>query len=114
MSPRWRTRGIRRPPERLREDVTTPAPPGAGVVWEEGGANDQALARPNVRAAIQIANAARTVVITTPIAISGLPQSLLNSARAASVAWVSGLRLLRNFSQSGASAIGSRMPDSRS
>ena len=53
-------------------------------------------------------------MIATPIRISGLPQSLLNSARAASVAWVSGLRLLRNRSQSGASAIGSRIPDSRS
>src|SRR6185503_1068142 len=74
----------------------------------------QAFARLNVREAIQTATAARAVVIPTPIAISGLPQSLLNSARAASVAWVNGLRLLRNLSQSGASAIGNRIPDSRS
>src|SRR5262245_59070796 len=77
------------------------------VGW--GGANDQAFARLNVRAAIQTAMAARIVVITTPMAISGLPQSLLNRARAASVAWVSGLRLLRNRSHSGARAIGNRI-----
>ena len=52
--------------------------------------------------------------MATPIAISGSPHWPLNSARAASTAWVSGLSVLRNCSQSGASAIGSRIPDSSS
>ena len=50
----------------------------------------------------------------TPIGISGLPHWPLNRARAASTACDSGLSELRVCSQSGASAIGSRIPDSSS
>src|SRR5689334_18301745 len=84
-------------PRPVGRHTTTPAPPGAGVVRRRRPG--QAFARLNVRDAIQTAMTASTAVIATPIRISGLPQSLLNRARAASVACVSGLRLLRNRSQ---------------
>jgi hypothetical protein len=48
--------------------------------------NRQAFARLNARDAIQTARMANAVVIDTPMATSGLPQSPLNRARAASTA----------------------------
>ena len=51
---------------------------------------------------------------TEPTTICGSPHRPLNRARAASTAWVSGLSVERVCSQSGASAMGSMIPDSRS
>src|SRR6476660_7291977 len=75
------------------------------------GAPPQATARVKARDPTHTAMTAKIVLIVTPIAMSGLPQSALNSARAALTACVSGLMLLRNLSQSGARAIGRRIPD---
>ena len=49
-----------------------------------------------------------------PTTICGSSHRPLNRARAASTAWVSGLSDDRVWSQSGASVIGSKIPDSRS
>src|SRR6476620_9472735 len=96
MATRWK---------KLRARPDEPGAPGMPA------ALPQATARVNARDPTHTAMTAKIVLIVTPIAISGLPQSALNRARAALTAWVNGLMLLRNLSQSGARAIGRRIAD---
>jgi hypothetical protein len=73
-----------------------------------------AVWRLKAREATNSDSSANAPVVTIPVITSGDAKSELNSARIASVAWYSGLRVAIVRSQSGASDIGSITPDSRS
>ncbi len=70
-----------------------------------------AVARLNAREAISTESSAQAPVVTSPVTTSGDVNCALNRARIARVAWYSGLNDAIVRSQSGASDIGSMIPD---